>query len=421
MRVLAAAGFAVGDAWTKAEARRLALTFGEPNHDRARQGHELIAAGGASTRHDEREAMTLLYVDVSHHDRARRGRALDWTAIRSVTSPVMVARATYGDPNGYSPDTRYFAEFQDGARAAGFVLRGAYHNLIRGDASSMRRQVDWFRRTAAAESCHWMMVDVERYAELVDNGLWPRWSDVLRWRDAWYAADDRPIAWYLPQWLFDGYYRDAGGDMTDLPGPLIQSHYAGGDGTAAQIYAAAGADSGTGWDDTYGGRRCQIWQYTSAANVSGASGNTDVNAYRGSLDQLTDLLTGGDMSIRTDPDGWAMANRVYALIQGFTTFSYTLPDGTRRTEPNKLALTLAELDASIDAVAAAAGMTPAQLEAVKAAARQGAEDAVELALTPEALAAAIPDEFAADVVRLLGERQAAAARAAADVLSPPAG
>lgn len=127
-------------------------------------------------------------------------------------------------------------------------------------------------------------------------------------------------------------------------------------------------------------------------------------------------VDGDDMSIKTDPDGWAMANRVYAMVMGFTTFSYTLPNGTKRTETNKLAVTMAELDASVDAVAAAAGMTPEQLEAVKAAARQGAEDAVELALTPEALAAAIPDEFAAAVVQLLGDRQAAAARAAADVL-----
>lgn len=234
--------------------------------------------------------MTLIYVDVSHHDWDRHGGQLDWAKIRAATSPVMCARATYGDPAGYHPYTRHFSDFQAGAREAGFTMRGAYHNLIHGDAASMRRQVAWLRQQADSEDCHWAMADVERYAELVTNGLWPRWDDVRRFRDAWYAVEDRPMAWYLPQWLVRDYY--PGADLRELPGPLIQSHYDGGDGTAQQIYAAAGGDTGTGWDDRYGNRLPDIWQYSSGANVPGASTQTDVNAYRGSLVQLTALLTG---------------------------------------------------------------------------------------------------------------------------------
>jgi hypothetical protein len=256
--------------------------------------------------------MTLIYVDVSHHDWDRRGGQLDWAKIRTATSPAMCARATYGDPSGFHPTTRYFADLQRGAKAAGFGLRGAYHNLVHGDATSMRRQVDWFRRTLDAEGCHWAMVDIERYAELISNGLWPRWDDCLRWQDAWYAVDDRPMTWYLPAWLVRDYYPDTT-DLRRLRGPLVQSHYAGGDGTAQQIYAAAGGDTGTGWDDIYGNRRCDIWQYTDTGNVPGASSYTDCNAYRGSLEQLTTLLTGAQPITREDDD---MAGTFFKIKDG---------------------------------------------------------------------------------------------------------
>lgn len=238
--------------------------------------------------------MTLLYIDVSHHDRARRGAPLDWPAIKSVTSPVMCARATYGDPSGFSPDTFFFAEFQQGARAAGFDLRGGYHNLVRGDSASMRRQVDWFRRELDSQGCDWAMLDIERYKELVERDLWPRWDDVLRFRDAWHAVERRPLAYYLPKWLWSGYY---GTDLRQLPGPLVQSHYLSGIyGSPLAIYNAGGGDGGTGWDDWYGNRFPDIWQYSATCDVAGASSQTDVNAFRGTLDQLRALLTGDDMS-----------------------------------------------------------------------------------------------------------------------------
>lgn len=256
--------------------------------------------------------MTIIYVDVSHHDWDRRGGQLDWAKIKAATSGVMCARATYGDPSGYHPYTRHFADFQQGARDAGYTVRGGYHNLIHGDAASMRRQVTWFRQQLDAQECHWAMVDVERYAELVDNGLWPRWDDCLRWQDAWYAVEDRPMAWYLPGWLVNSYYGSA--DLRRLRGPMIQSHYAGGDGTAQQIYAAAGGDTGTGWNDRYGDRTCDIWQYSSGANVPGASSQTDVNAYRGTLAALTALLTGSGNPLKEEED--MAKGAFYQIVKG---------------------------------------------------------------------------------------------------------
>ena len=61
--------------------------------------------------------MTVLYVDLSHHDWDRVKGEFDWTAIRRATSPVVCLRATYGDPAGYNPTTRHFADIAGGAPA----------------------------------------------------------------------------------------------------------------------------------------------------------------------------------------------------------------------------------------------------------------------------------------------------------------
>lgn len=242
--------------------------------------------------------MTTLYVDLSHHDWDRAKGELDFTAIRQATSPVLCVRATYGDPDGYHPTTRAFAAMQSGAAAAGFTVRGGYHNLVHGDAASMRRQVEWFRSTIGAAGCSWAMVDIERYAELVNNGLWPRWDDVLRFRDAWYAVDSRPLVYYLPRWLWSGYYGNA--DLRQLHGPLVASDYGANTASApAPLYASRGGDSGSGWDH-YGNVTPSVWQYGSLCQVPGTGGGTDINAFRGSVAQLAALLTGDDMALTTD-------------------------------------------------------------------------------------------------------------------------
>lgn len=235
--------------------------------------------------------MSVLYIDVSHYDRDRRGAALDWDAIAaSGLGGVMVARATYGDPQVFAPATRYFGEHTEGARAAGYIMRGGYHNLIRGDQASINRQVDWLRAELDAHGCNWGMADVEPYDELRVRGLWPRWEDVQRFHDRWYAVESRTCAWYIARWVWSGWLGSP--DLMGLRGPLINANYPATTGTAQQRYAAAGGDSGPGWA-AYGGRTPGIWQFTSQAAVPGASNLTDVNAHRGTLPQLITLLGGG--------------------------------------------------------------------------------------------------------------------------------
>lgn len=249
--------------------------------------------------------MTTFFVDVSHHDRDRRGAPLRWDLIAAAGLPkVMIARASYGDPQTFSPTTRYFAEFISGARANGYAARGGYHNLIHSpDQAGINRQVDFLRRELDAAGATFGMADVEPYPELRTNGLWPRWDDVRRFHDRWWSIEPRQMVWYIGRWVWRDWLGQP--DLRLLHGMLINANYPGGDGTPQQIYLASGGDTGPGWS-AYGGRTAEIWQFTSTGDVNGASSRTDCNAYRGPVDILVSKLNaagggapipGGDMPL----------------------------------------------------------------------------------------------------------------------------
>lgn len=239
--------------------------------------------------------MTVLYVDVSHYDVDRRGRLPEWSLAALSTSGVMIARATYGDPKTYAPATRHFAALLAGAKSDGFKARGGYHNLIHGDAASAARQVDWLRRELDAADGNWAMVDVEPYAALQENKLWPRWADVQRFVDQWRKMDSRVLALYLPRWVWSGWLGRP--HLGDLGIPLVSSLYGANDNLAPDdLYAARGGDLGDGWA-SYGGVAPTFWQFGSRCPVPGLSALTDINAYRGSVEQLYSTL-GVDMAWR---------------------------------------------------------------------------------------------------------------------------
>lgn len=234
--------------------------------------------------------MTIMTIDVSHHDVARRGGLPNWHDIAAAgLDGIMCARASYGDPAGFSPVTRYFRDFAAGAQTAGYTARGGYHNLVHGDQASINRQVDFLRRELDTHQANWAMADIEPYPELQNNNLWPRWADAQRFHDRWYTVDSRVCAWYIATWVWRGWLGQP--NLASLRGPLINAHYRGGAGSATGIYVAAGGDTGPGWR-SYGGRTPDLWQYTSSATVPGASNRTDCNAYRGTTAELIAALLG---------------------------------------------------------------------------------------------------------------------------------
>ncbi len=228
-------------------------------------------------------------IDVSQHDWKRRGGNLDWVAVRRAGIAGMCARATYGDPSGYHYPSYHFGDFVRAAKAAGFLVRGGYHNLVRGDQASINRQVDWLRRELDAYHANWAMLDVERYAELVSADMWPRWDDVRRFDDRWAAVEDRVLVGYLPPWNWNRHLGQP--DLRAFRGPLIASNYplSNNADEYRRLYTRCGGDNGRGWA-SYGNRTSEGWQFSARAMVPGAASVCGINAWRMTFDQLNALL-----------------------------------------------------------------------------------------------------------------------------------
>jgi hypothetical protein len=339
--------------------------------------------------------VTALFIDVSHHDWSRRGKAIDWRAVAAAgLGEVMCARATYGDPAGFNPQSPHFGDFMGAAASAGFVARGGYHNLIRGDQASINRQVDYLRSTLDRSGATWAMADVESYPELVKAGLVPRWQDVQRFHDRWYAVDDRVMAWYIARWKWE---QIGSPDLRGLRGPLFNASYGGGDGTAQAIYARYGAGSGPGWV-SYGHRVPEVVQFTSTGNVPGASDNTDCNAFRGTTADLVAMLNGtppattGDdeMLDKAQNDALSIAWGVAAGMRDGTIDASTKKPIWLVTQVKAMAATLTLIASKID-------IDPAELAAIHDAAQQGVADAAT-AITDAILAKLPADALTRDDV-----------------------
>lgn len=354
--------------------------------------------------------MTVLYVDLSHHDWDRVKGEFDWAAIRRATSPVVCLRATYGDPAGYNPTTRHFADMARGARAAGFDLIGGYHNLIKGDQASINRQVDYLRRTLDGVGTVWAMLDVERYPELVSNDLWPRFDDVRQFVDRWHAVDSRLLAVYLPRWIWDDHLGRP--DLRVLHAPLVSSNYGTNpNGTPSAVYTSRGGDSGPGWA-AYGGVTPTIWQYGSNVDCPGASGQTDCNAYRGTLTQLRALLTPEDGTMTPAEFSAILSDPTVAAQMRALPWQYAgggIPaDKSTLNVLNDIYVTVRALGA----VVARESASPDEVRALLAAlpAPPTAEQIADA--TVRALGGQNPDEAAAAIVAVLGPERAAALAAA---------
>jgi GH25 family lysozyme M1 (1,4-beta-N-acetylmuramidase) len=243
--------------------------------------------------------MTVITIDVSHHDEDRHGGPLDWVKIRASGISVMCAKVTEGDPGG----SYHYADPSGprnvaNATAAGLVT-GVYHCLSHGDAASIARQVDWLASVQAKTGADWAMIDVEPFDELKTRGIAPKISDVNAFCARWAAVTGRPLAVYLPHW----YWEQLGSPSLAAVKILVSSDYGtNADGTPTQLYASRGGDAGRGWA-AYGGVVPALWQFSSNANVPGASGQTDANASRGTLAELTALLIGDDVSTQDVVDG----------------------------------------------------------------------------------------------------------------------
>jgi peptidoglycan hydrolase-like protein with peptidoglycan-binding domain len=87
----------------------------------------------------------------------------------------------------------------------------------------------------------------------------------------------------------------------------------------AELYARDGAGGGPGWAP-YGGRTPDVWQFASTALIPGVRGGqagADINAYRGDLPALVQLLA-GDTTTPAPQTGDPMLTHWTTLVRGST-------------------------------------------------------------------------------------------------------
>lgn len=227
--------------------------------------------------------MTEYGIDVSYHN-----GGINWPAVRADGITFATIKATSGEASGGTDSPAYFRA-QAPLMARAIPLCGGYHWLKPVSqtpaAVQVRTFLDVLQQGLGGYEGRLIQLDVE------EGGP----SDVRAWMAEWNRVTDHyPIALYLPRWLESGW---AGSSMGGYGAAAWWSSlYVNGNG---RPYRTVAAEIPSGSWNTYDGAATTLLQFTSTAHVNGVGGYCDVNAYRGTLPQLTALLTRGDDDVLT--------------------------------------------------------------------------------------------------------------------------
>lgn len=208
--------------------------------------------------------MPLYGVDISHHQ-----GSFPVDRLRSEGFSFVIFKATEG--SGFT-DSRFAANVA-AAETAG-IHYAAYHYQRAGISASA--QVANIKRVVPKD-CP-VIPDVESSS----GGVGLTRQIVRLLREAGYHV---PLS-YIPRWYWDGHLGRP--SLEGLP-PLWSSRYVTGGGYASQIYEGVPSHY---WDG-YGSNTVAVLQYSSSATVAGRT-PIDVNAFRGTRDELAALFTGED-------------------------------------------------------------------------------------------------------------------------------
>lgn len=251
-------------------------------------------------------------------------------------------------------------------------LGGAYHFLHGGSGAAQAR---YFLSKAGDVSQLAVALDVE--ASGADAATSREWVSEFKDR-----TGGHPVIGYYPHW----YWEQTGHPDLSFFDTIWQSAYVSGSGSPASLFGKVPAS----WWATFGNEPISILQFSSSGTVAGISGRCDVNAYRGTIDELRALALGeGDMPLSKD-DLAAIRDIVW------NTDTAPAPTGTPASNPTwRHVNVMRETYTSLQKVLAAVGAIAAKDPNVDA---QAVAAAVLAQLTPEKIAAAIPADLADQVV-----------------------
>ncbi|HEY4189044.1 MAG TPA: glycoside hydrolase family 25 protein [Candidatus Limnocylindrales bacterium] len=237
--------------------------------------------------------MPIFGVDVSHH----QGSNLDWDRIRDSGIDFMFARASLAT----TPDEEYRGNLKR-ARQAGIPVLGAYHFLYPATVVSPAEQARLFVERTGDTTGLMTMLDVER-----DNHHKPHIPAIREFAEEFaHLTHGHPLLMYAPAW----YWGIIGNpDASDL-GALVASRYVHVDrnvrkhGIRMTPEDAFARTTKRFWHADHGGwKHATILQFTSFGRVKGHRGRIDVNAFRGTVQELAGLATPGVVPAMLPDDG----------------------------------------------------------------------------------------------------------------------
>jgi len=236
--------------------------------------------------------MPIFGVDVSHH----QGSKLDWGKIRGSGVDFMFARASLAT----TPDEEYRGNVKR-ARAAGIPVLGAYHFLYPATVVSPAEQARLFVQRTGDVTGLMTMLDIER-----DNHHKPHIPAVRQFAEEFaHLTHGHPLLLYAPAWYWGIIGDPAASDL----GALVASRYVNVDrrnhhGVRMTPEDAFARVRKRYWHATHGGwTHATILQFTSFGKVKGHPGRIDVNAFRGTVDELARLATPGAVPPAPPDDG----------------------------------------------------------------------------------------------------------------------
>lgn len=335
--------------------------------------------------------MTIFGSDVSHYDDAD-------TTLMFNDGIMFQTHKAGGDDNDaeLAPWWDYVRDLRPG------VLLGAYWVLYPGNPAG---RADAFLARLDSQCPSWrahpfiLQVDCEKWNGM--DSTVPGLADIKAFCDRLRlrCPELRPIV-YAPRWVY-------GNSLAGLGYPLWASAYVNGEGWYRALYPG---DSSSKWG-SYSGQVPAILQYSSSATIGGQT-TCDVNAFRGTLAELTALVAPGwdtDMPIdnadvtkiwktdgmvgtpsnATDQEG----NPSRTPAESLQNIEYHVRDTKARILAQEKVLSV--LLASVNALS--------QLDTTDEAAIIAG---VLAGLSPEAIAAAIPQDIAQQTADLLAARLA---------------
>jgi GH25 family lysozyme M1 (1,4-beta-N-acetylmuramidase) len=191
----------------------------------------------------------------------------------------------------------------DRARDAGIEFLGAYH-VVR-SSPSVPAQVNYFLGYLDAVVPWWrafpgfmLQVDLELWSyDQVSAATGAAFAAALQ------AAQPKRVLTYASR----GMYGDS---LTGLDTPLWNANYGKGDPAGHYVDVYPG-DQGAGWA-AYSGQTPVMWQYGSRCTI-GSQPGCDANAFRGTLADLRELIT-GDANPSTSLPGWPVRRKAPDMI-----------------------------------------------------------------------------------------------------------